>query len=83
MARLTGLYKRSDGEPYVIWEDDDGRLHVTDGIFDVTDPKRVRDYLIMLRRVPAINRLQMLERLERYLPTSPVIGLLKGGRRHE
>ena len=37
MLKICGYYKHRNGNEYVIWEDEGGAWHVTDGIIDVTD----------------------------------------------
>ncbi len=75
-AHITGLYTW-DGREWIIWEDAGDCLHVTDGVIDVTSRDAVRDYLMVLKRAVAIDRMEMLDKLERYQPGSPLIGLLR------
>lgn len=74
-GRITGLYKW-DGREWIIWEDANRRLHVTDGVIDVTEPDMVRDYLMVMKQTLAIDRFDMLDKLRKYQPGSPLIGML-------
>lgn len=62
---ITGLYQW-DGREWIAWEDAGGCLHVTDGMIDM-----------IMKRTPAIDRFEMLDKLQRYQPESPLIGLLQ------
>lgn len=78
--RIYGFYRLGPhGMDYVIWEDVEGRLHVTDGMDEWTDTAQVRNLLTLLKRIPAIDRIGMLALLRQYQRDSPLIDLLMGG----
>lgn len=78
MLKICGFYKHQRGTEYIIWEDESGAWHVTDGIIDVTDKTAVKQYLMILHRVPALlDHTGMMILLRKYQPDSPLIGLLK------
>lgn len=74
---IVGFFRRKDGEEYVIWAAEGNVWHVTDGIIDTCEHRAVLDYERTLKRVKQIDETKMLQKLRRYLPDSPVIGLLQ------
>lgn len=78
-AGIRGLCKW-DGREWIIWMDSQGMLHVTDGILDETDKREVGEYMTVLTRVVAIDRMAMMEKLMKYQPDSELLRMLKGGR---